>query len=513
SYEFLSTQRNKNDIFVCRKCNKIFTDLSQYVEHKVKEENFSIGKTRSKSDHRVILPRLVQKRNRKASQLESKSKKLKIDNEKPSDESESQHISAPEAKDCTSVSSGNTLFKSISNMYACKQCNKTFRREAALQRHLKYDHKNEDLEQELDASESELYRDDSDEEYSLEPKEKPGNDGTKETEEILIVIGNPHTSAIKPAEKDSRNENELEKVEEAASDFSDKGSKSDIKTRRSRGEVIKDVQKYTCNVCGRGFNEQSVFKAHALVHSEQRKYVCTVKSCPYAFKTKGGLVRHMRRHTGDRPYNCDRCGRSFSESGSLTRHLKARRNCAALPDKAYPRYMKSWTYHPNIPAVVDPALRDPERGRSTLGPVTIPATGSFTEEDGEEVHYIITELFDDASALSAATVITVDALDVPTSISPTVALDGCYSVTMENSGDVNLLEKSNETVTDDENKSAKVSKDNRTPERELFSAVSASSLRAFVLLLPPMESLLRRPKAEEPTNPLVPISTGITLAL
>ncbi|RUS71092.1 hypothetical protein EGW08_021153, partial [Elysia chlorotica] len=75
-------------------------------------------------------------------------------------------------------------------------------------------------------------------------------------------------------------------------------------------------------------------------------------------------------------------------------HLKARRNCATLSDKAYPRYKKSWTYHPNIPAVADPAQRDPQRGRSLLGTAPISATGM---EDGEEIQYIITELLDDDS--------------------------------------------------------------------------------------------------------------------
>ena len=30
----------------------------------------------------------------------------------------------------------------------------------------------------------------------------------------------------------------------------------------------------------------------------------------------------MRRHTGEKPYKCDKCDRAFSESGNLRTHLK-----------------------------------------------------------------------------------------------------------------------------------------------------------------------------------------------
>ena len=35
-----------------------------------------------------------------------------------------------------------------------------------------------------------------------------------------------------------------------------------------------------------------------LTHSNQRDFPCTWGNCQYAFKTKGSLKRHMRRHTG-----------------------------------------------------------------------------------------------------------------------------------------------------------------------------------------------------------------------
>ncbi|OWR47384.1 zinc finger protein 26 [Danaus plexippus plexippus] len=50
-----------------------------------------------------------------------------------------------------------------------------------------------------------------------------------------------------------------------------------------------------------------------------RRYYCT--ECPYSTPHSQTLVNHMRRHNGDRPYQC-KCGKSFTQSSSLSAHLK-----------------------------------------------------------------------------------------------------------------------------------------------------------------------------------------------
>lgn len=86
-----------------------------------------------------------------------------------------------------------------------------------------------------------------------------------------------------------------------------------------------------------------VLRAHLLTHSSSRDFPCSIEGCTYAFKTKGSLKRHMRRHTGERPFKCEECGRTFTESGALTRHLKSRVSCKNKSDLDLPRYGKRWS--------------------------------------------------------------------------------------------------------------------------------------------------------------------------
>ncbi|XP_060577562.1 transcription factor E4F1-like isoform X2 [Ruditapes philippinarum] len=378
-HEIIIKDEVDDDVHVCRRCNMVFYNIQKYLEHKVKHDNFKVKYSKSDVDKRMIMPTLIQR------QVRGKKERVVThhagqDSEKENDQ---QTKTGKRGKRKLNEIHNQNLVITERPAYICSKCDRKFNREASLKRHTEYDHKEDSDDDDDDEAGDDDYDDDRDKEYrpNLEAiKEEIAED--EEAEEEMQQQAAPEmdsldqvimAAALVEKAEASQQVQGSDEIQVSVHDETGAVVKEDLVVIATPGNNSyriapkpnnqpakrqklmyddKASRRFMCNICDNKFKELAVLKAHMLTHTNKRQYPCMYEGCTYAFKTKGSLKRHSRRHTGERPYPCELCGRTFTESGALTRHLKSRTPCTSKSDDDLPRYRKKWSVGTNVPASV-----------------------------------------------------------------------------------------------------------------------------------------------------------------
>ncbi|CAJ1048365.1 early growth response protein 4-like [Xyrichtys novacula] len=90
--------------------------------------------------------------------------------------------------------------------------------------------------------------------------------------------------------------------------------------RRASAKSGLKVKPFPCSVqgCERRFSRSDELNRHVRIHTGQKPFQCAI--CSRSFSRSDHLTTHTRTHTGEKPFSCDVCGKRFARSDERKRH-------------------------------------------------------------------------------------------------------------------------------------------------------------------------------------------------
>ena len=75
---------------------------------------------------------------------------------------------------------------------------------------------------------------------------------------------------------------------------------------------------YACDICSKTFGHAVSLSQHRAVHTQEKSFAC--KQCGKSFKRSSTLSTHLLIHSDTRPYPCQYCGKRFHQKSDMKKH-------------------------------------------------------------------------------------------------------------------------------------------------------------------------------------------------
>ncbi|KPP74337.1 zinc finger and BTB domain-containing protein 17-like, partial [Scleropages formosus] len=154
---------------------------------------------------------------------------------------------------------------------------------------------------------------------------EPGNEGEEDRDEggepemeyAQTEEGNGEGKQLRPGAFTDRSESRaygsvIHKCEDCGKKFTHTGN------FKRHIRIHTGEKPFSCRDCHKAFSDPAACKAHEKTHSPVKPYSCI--TCGKSYRQISLLNLHRKRHTGEARYSCEDCGKLFTTSGNLKRH-------------------------------------------------------------------------------------------------------------------------------------------------------------------------------------------------